>query len=145
LSVRVRHPEVYRKMTIQWLSREDAENAGAMEERVLLEQTPNHYPEFEVFLENEFQKRGGELFFRGRSGIVYRVGWLSEANPEGLKGIEIRARFGGGNESPVSENIDLDLWPFLEWLIEGVGGEWTLSALRTTGSIYKAPGAAKRG
>ena len=123
-------------MNIDWLDREEA--AGSLEVRVLLEQTPDHYPEFQSFLEKELQKGGGDLFFRGESGSVYHVGWLKEP---GLRGIEICIRKKTDHQILTPEQVDTDLWPFFLWLIRGVGGDWTLDALRETGSIYKAPGA----
>jgi len=61
-------------LNIDWLDR--AEAAGSLEVRVLLEQTPDHYPEFPSFLAKELKEGGDDLFFRGESGSVYRVGWL---------------------------------------------------------------------
>jgi len=131
-------------MAVQWISKQEAEKVGPREERVLLEQTPGHYPEFEDFLGKELEKKGGRLFFRGVSGAVYSVGWLPEGDPDELRGIEVTIRTATGSSMPSMETIDLDLWPFLEWLIEGTGGEWTLKALRQTGAIYRVPGAPER-
>ena len=125
-------------MSIDWLSREEAREAGSLEVRVLLEQIPDHYPEFQSFLEKELQRGGGDLFFRAGSGSVYRLGWSDEKN---LKGIEICIRKKTDRHTVLPEQVDTDLWPFLEWLIGGVGGDWTLDALRETGAIYRAPGA----
>jgi len=125
-------------LSIDWLSREKAVEAGSLEARVLLEQTPDHYPEFQSFLEKELQKGGGDLFFRGTSGAVYRVGWLRETS---LRGIEICVRKKKDHHILTPEHVDTDLWPFFEWLIGGVDGDWTLAALRETGAIYRAPGA----
>ena len=124
-------------MRIDWLSREKAMEAGSLEARVLLEQTPDHYPEFQSFLKKELQKGGGDLFFRGTSGSVYRVGWSKETS---LRGIEICVRKGTDHPILTPEQVDTDLWPFYEWLIGGVDGDWTLDALRETGAIYRAPG-----
>jgi hypothetical protein len=125
-------------LSIDWLSREEAEDAGSLEVRVLLEQTPDHYPEFQSFLEKELQKGGGHLFFRGTSGSIYRVGWSGEKS---LRGIEICVRKTTDHHTLTPERVDTDLWPFFEWLIGGVDGDWTLDALRETGAIYRAPGA----
>lgn len=127
-------------LDIEWLNREEAEAAGSMEVRVLLEQTPEHYPEFQAFLENELQRGGGELFFRGESGSAYRVGWLKDTR---LRGIEVCVRKETGDQALGSQHVDADLWLFLEWLVRGVGGDWTLEALRETGAIYNAPGPEK--
>jgi len=127
-------------LNIEWLSREEAEAAGSLDVRVLLEQTPDHYPEFQSFLEKELQRGGGELFFRGKSGSAYRVGWFKETS---FRGMEICLRKKADDQILSSQHVDTDLWLFFEWLIRGVGGDWTLDALRETGSIYKAPGTTK--
>ena len=44
-------------MKLQWLQKAEADAVGIAEERVLLEQTPAHYPEYAAFLE----KQGTEL------------------------------------------------------------------------------------
>ena len=124
-------------LNIDWLKKEEADAAGSSEVRVLLEQRPGHYPEFQSFLEKERQKCGGDLCFRARSGSVYRVGWSKGTD---LGGIEICLRIKTDQQTFTPEHIDVELWPFLEWLIRGVGGDWTLEALRETGLIYRAPG-----
>ena len=123
--------------SIDWLKREEAEAAGSSEVRVLLEQKPDHYREFQSYLEKELQTVGDDLFFRGESGSVYRVGWHRGTD---LNGIEICLRTKTDQKTLAPEQIDADLWPFMEWLIRGVGGDWTLDALRRTGLIYRAPG-----
>jgi hypothetical protein len=130
-------------MGIAWITKEEAENLGDKEERVLLEQTPGHYPEFDAFLSGELERGGGALFFRGDSGTAYRVGW-ADKGPTELGGVEICVRVFEGKPVVAPETIDLDLWPFFEWLVAGVGGEWTLDALRKTGAIYRVPGAPER-
>ena len=40
---------------------------------------------------------------------------------------------------PEDDEIDKDLWEFLRWIIAGVGGEWTLEALESTGYLYRVP------
>jgi hypothetical protein len=122
-------------LNIDWLKREDADAAGLSEVRVLLEQKPAHYPEFQAFLEKELA--GGDLFFRAKSGSVYRVGWHKGTD---LSGLEICLRTEADQPTVAPERIDADLWPLMEWLIRGVGGDWTLDALRKTGLIYRAPG-----
>jgi hypothetical protein len=131
-------------MALEWINRDEADALGAIEEQVLLEQTPDYYPEFGAFMKRELEGAGGDLFFRGNSGIVYRVGRLSSSDRNELQGIEICARMAGGGQTLAGEDVDTDLWPFFEWLIEGVGGEWSVEALRTTGSIYKIPGAPEK-
>lgn len=129
---------------IEWVTREEADYIGTREAQVLIEQSPDHYPEFARFLRGKLESAGGSLFFRGISGMVYRVGAVAE-RPGGLRGVEICVRLAGrGAQRVPGEVIDRDLWAFLEWLIQGVGGEWTLEALRKVGAIYRVPGAPER-
>jgi len=131
-------------MEIEWITHEEADRAGTQEEQVLIEQTPDHYPEFNAFLQRELEHAGGSLFFRGISGMVYRVGTVKE-NPEGLRGIEICLRSAARGAQIISGDIvDRDLWTFLEWVVQEVGMEWALEALRKTGAIYRIPGAPER-
>ena len=129
---------------IEWITHEEADRIGTREEQVLIEQSPEHYPEFNAFIQRELERGGGSLFFRGVSGMVYRVGAVAE-KPGGLCGVEICVRLAGrGVQAIHGEVIDRDLWAFLEWLIGKVGGEWTLEALRRVGAIYRVPGAPER-
>jgi hypothetical protein len=132
------------EMTITWITAEEATAAGTKEERVLLEQTPDFYLDFNTFLMKEIEETGGDLFFRGPSGMVYRLIRLTD-DPSGVQGIAINLRKTA--ETGVSRNqkeVDRDIWAFLEWLVDGVGGEWSVAAFRKTGAIYKAPGAPER-
>lgn len=132
-------------MAVEWLSRAEADRAGTREETVLLEQTPDHYPEFGTFIRGRLEETGGNLYFRGPSGLVYRVGQI-EDNPEGLRGIEICVRVEEESQTvaPEADLVDLDLWAFLEWLVPEVGQPWSLDGLRRTGAIYRIPGAPDR-
>jgi hypothetical protein len=132
------------QMAVEWITREEADWVGSQEERVLIEQSPGHYPEFNAFLRRELERAEGGLFFRGASGMVYRVGAVVEKRA-GLAGIGIYCRSAGGEGHPISaDSIDRDIWAFLEWVIQSVGGEWTLEALRKVGAIYRIPGAPER-
>lgn len=128
---------------VKWITAEEAAQAGDREEQVLLEQTPDHYPEFGRFLRAEFDRAGGALYFRGASGATYRVApVVGAAGRPG--GIEITARMTRQGATLTQDKVDTDLWPFLEWLVTGAGGEWTRPALRQTGAIYRVPGAPPR-
>jgi hypothetical protein len=131
-------------MTIQFLRAQEADLAGAVPRQVLLEQNPGFYKEFKDFLMNRMDGEGGSLFFRGPSRQLYRVS-PAEEGATGLPGIEICLMESRPNAPEASDKtIDLDLWSFLEWLLEKVGGEWTPEALSKTGAIYRAPGASER-
>jgi hypothetical protein len=100
-----------------------------------------HYPEFREFLAGAFglaadplgapglvrvEDRYYELVFVGRSGRAFPAGVEVGALVPGLE--------------PLDEALaDRDLWAVLGWLVDGVGGEWTVEALQTTGRIYRIP------
>jgi hypothetical protein len=88
-------------------------------------------------------KAGGDLFFRGPSGMVYRLERVLD-DTGGIQGMAIHLLRGEETGAPEQKDVDLDIWAFLEWLVAGVGGEWRIAALRETGAIYKAPGAPAR-
>ena len=111
-------------MTIEWVENPPQERFV----EVLREQRPGHYPEFLTFLEKELGAARARAF-RGHSGALYRLRLTEEKHA-----VVERA---GGEGDPGA--VDRDLWPLLEWLIEGVDGEWTLEALRNTGALYRAP------
>ena len=131
-------------MTIQFLRAQEVDLAGAVPRQVLLEQNPGFYKEFKDFLMNQMDGEGGGLFFRGPSRQVYRVSPAEEC-AAGLPGIEICLMESQPNAGGASdETIDLDLWSFLTWLVDKVGGEWTSEALEKTGAVYRVPGASSR-
>ena len=131
-------------MAMKWITSEEARAAGSEEKQVLLEQTPDHYAEFGDYVRKELTRGGGALFFQGASGSVFRVGPVQAQGPGNPGGIEVCVRFSEGKEPPADETIDADLWHFMEWIVEGAGGEWTLGSLRKTGAIYRIPGAPTR-
>src|SRR5262245_59796162 len=120
-------------MVLQWISRQQAELAGSCEKCVLLEQTPGHYAEFQDFLTKEFESASGDLYFAGSSGLVYRVGRTLRS------GVEICVRFETGSEPPTEQEVDTDLWEFLRWLVEQVGGEWSVTAPLQTRKLSEMP------
>jgi len=131
-------------MIIHFLRAAEVDLAGAVPRQVLLEQNPAFYSEFNDILMKHIEERGGSLFFRGPSRQVYRVSLTGEDSVS-LTGIEICLMESQANAGHISdETIDLDLWPFLEWLLEQAGGEWTAEALVKTGAIYRVPGASER-
>jgi haloalkane dehalogenase len=125
-------------MQIERITREQADGAGSHEQQVLLEQSPHHYPEFGQYFEKEIERAGGELFFRGPSGNVYRVGQaqLEESRPGG---IEICLRLAAHAAMPPGAVIDDDLWALLRDVVEAVGGEWSVEALLQTRRLSTMP------
>ena len=106
---------------------------------VLSEPDVAHYPEFREFLVKTFglgedplgapgllevNSRYYELIFVGRSGQEFPAAIEIAALVKGLEPMD-------------TEQIDEDLWEIMEWLVEGVGGRWTVDALRTTAKIYR--------
>ena len=98
-----------------------------------------HYPEFQQFFRTEFDLdsdpfaappclqvngRPYELCFSGRSGSAFPSGLRVDALAPDL-------------EPVAQERIDDDLWTIFRWLITGVGGEWTVEALDTTGRLLR--------
>ncbi|MHA6621096.1 haloacid dehalogenase type II [Pseudonocardia sp. DLS-67] len=114
--------------------------AGHRAVPLLAEPDVGHYPEFRDFLTGAFDTadapgllsvdgRFYELVFTGRSGRPFPAG------------VEIHALVAG--LEPLDEQVaDRDLWAIMEWVVGGVGGEWTVDALRTTGRIYRVPAVA---
>ena len=72
----------------------------------------------------EVDGRYYELIFIGRSGQPFPAAIEIAALVEGLEPMD-------------TEQTDKDLWKIMEWLVQGVGGRWTIEALRTTGKIYR--------
>ncbi|NCF19959.1 MAG: hypothetical protein GWP63_17120 [Haliea sp.] len=106
---------------------------------VLTEPDVEHYPEFREFLVKAFglgedplgepgvldvNGRCYELIFVGRSGQAFPAAVEIASLVEGLEPLD-------------TEQTDRDLWEIMEWLVEGVGGRWTIDALRTTAKIYR--------
>jgi len=106
---------------------------------VLADPEVAHYPEFKNFLVETFELdkdplgtpgildvdgRCYELIFVGRSGQPFPAAIEIAALVEGLEPMD-------------AEQTDTDLWKIMEWLVQGVGGRWTIEALRTTGKIYR--------
>lgn len=132
-------------MVVDWISADEAAGAGDREEQVLFEQSPDHYPEFGRFIRSEMERAGGSLFFRGQSGTVYCVTQIAARGVVRIGGIQITMRTTLQGATMTQDKVDVDLWPFFEWLVTGAGGEWTRDALRKTGSIYRVPGAPVHG
>ncbi len=106
---------------------------------LLAEHQLDHYPEFRDYLRATFgldtdpfgppaiievSERPYELTFVGRSGRTFPSELRIAALVPGLE--------------PLDDGVvDGDLWTILQWLVRGVGGEWTVEALTTTGQIYR--------
>ncbi|MBO6557970.1 MAG: hypothetical protein JJ934_00050 [Pseudomonadales bacterium] len=106
---------------------------------VLTDPDVAHYPEFKDFLVKTFELdkeplaapglldvdgRCFELIFVGRSGQPFPAAIEIAALVEGLEPMD-------------TAQTDKDLWQIMEWLVDGVGGRWTIEALTTMGKIYR--------
>ena len=113
--------------------------SGCRSVPVLTEPEVAHYPEFREFLVKTFglgedplgapglldvNGRCYELIFVGRSGQAFPAAVEIAALIEGLEPMD-------------TDQADRDLWEIMEWLVEGVGGRWTIDALKTTARIYR--------
>lgn len=110
---------------------------------LLTEPALGHYPEFRAFLAAAF---GLDERVIGPSGLLavdgrfYELVFLGRSGHAFPAGVEINALVPG--LEPLDEPVaDRDLWAVLEWLVDGVGGEWTTDALTTMGRIYRVPAA----
>ncbi|GAA4804468.1 hypothetical protein GCM10023200_47230 [Actinomycetospora chlora] len=110
---------------------------------LLTEPDLQHYPEFATFLRDAFGLDRDPLGAPGLldvEGRVYALVFLGRSGRPFPSGVEIHALV-PGLEPIDDERADLDLWAILRWIVAGVGGEWTLEGLTTTGRIYRVPGA----
>lgn len=106
---------------------------------VLTDPDVGHYPEFRNFLVKTFGLDEDPLGAPGLldvNGRCYELIFVGRSSQEFPAAIEIAALVKGLEPMDV-EQADRDLWEIMEWLVEGVGGRWTIDALRSTGKIYR--------
>ncbi len=111
---------------------------------VLIEDRLGHYAEFRDFFRDHFALDRIGLsqpgYLRTDGGNVYAlvfVGRSGEAFPSGL---EIHAVVPA--LEPLDDAVvDRDLWAILTWVVAGVGGDWTVEALQSTGRLFRLPAA----
>lgn len=114
-------------------------------ELVLSEAKLDHYDEFRRFFREELGldpkdvDGGKNLFFKAESNRIYEVVFVGKTGRRYPAGLEILLLVEDIKPMPEDDEIDRDLWEFLRWLITGVGGEWTIEALESTGYLYKVP------
>lgn len=108
---------------------------------LLTEPELGHYPEFRRFFTDSFGLADDRV---GAPGLVrvgdrfYELVFLGRSGRPFPSGVEVHALVPG--LEPLDEGAaDRDLWSILEWVVSGVGGEWTVDALTTTGRIYRVP------
>jgi hypothetical protein len=117
-------------------------NDGKREALVLAEDRLGHYPEFREFFIRHFALETGGLsrpgYVRAPSGMSYALVFVGRSGEPFPEGIEIYA-LADALEPLSDEDVDTDLWAFLSWMIDGIGGEWTVEDLDATGRLYQLP------
>ena len=109
---------------------------------VLAEDRLGHYPEFRAFFARTFDLDRVGLarpgYLRAPSGTVYALVFIGRSGEPFPSGVEIHAVVPA--LEPLDEAlVDRDLWAILRWMIEGIGGGWTLDALDATGRLFRIP------
>ncbi|WP_426440396.1 hypothetical protein [Bradyrhizobium genosp. P] len=111
---------------------------------LLAEDRLGHYPEFREFFVSKFSLDG---VGRDRPGVVqapsgatYALIFIGRSGEPFPSGVEIFA-YADRLEPLDEQTADRDLWAILEWMIEGVGGEWKVDELTATGLLYRIPAA----
>jgi len=129
---------------VRWIKFED-KLPGYRRELVLTETRLDHYDEFRQFFRRELELQPGDVdggnnhYFRADSGRIYEVVFVGKTGRPFPCGLEILLLVEDIEPLPEDDEIDKDLWEFLRWMIAGVGGEWTLDALESTGYLYRVP------
>ena len=113
--------------------------SGCRRVPVLTDPEVAHYPEFKDLLVQTFgldEAPFGPPGLLDINGHYYELIFIGRSGQEFPAAIEIAALV-KGLEPMDTRQVDKDLWEMMEWLVEGVGGRWTIEALRTTGKIYR--------
>ncbi|HWE77483.1 MAG TPA: hypothetical protein VG270_03080 [Pseudolabrys sp.] len=109
---------------------------------VLAEDRLGHYPEFRDFFVRSFDLDRVGLarpgYLRAPSGTVYALIFIGRSGEAFPSGVEIHAVVPA--LEPLDDAlVDRDLWAILRWVVEGVGGDWTVDALEATGRLFRIP------
>jgi hypothetical protein len=121
-----------------------ADLSGKRRALVLVEDRIGHYAEFRDFFVRSFEldRRGLDEpgYVRGPSGLSYALVFIGRSGEPFPAGIEIHALVPA--LEPLDEDVvDRDLWAILQWMIAGVGGDWSLQDLHATGRLLRIPAA----
>ena len=111
---------------------------------VLAEDRIGHYPEFREFFVRIFDLDRVGLakpgYIVAPSGLVYALVFVGRSGERFPAGLEIYALV--PELEPLDDStVDHDLWAMLRWMIDGVGGEWSLADLDATGRLLRIPAA----
>jgi hypothetical protein len=109
---------------------------------VLAEDRIGHYSEFRAFFAKVFDLPRVGLsepgYLAAPSGIEYALVFIGRSGDPFPAGVEIYALV-PALEPLDDEAVDRDLWEIMRWMIDGVGGAWTLADLDATGRLYRIP------
>jgi hypothetical protein len=109
---------------------------------VLVEDRLAHYAEFRDFFVRSFDLDRVGLtqpgYVQVPSGNVYALIFLGRSGEPFPSGVELHALVPA--LEPLDEAaVDRDLWSILRWMIEGIGGDWTVDSLEATGRLFRIP------
>jgi hypothetical protein len=109
---------------------------------VLAEDRLGHYPEFRAFFVRAFDLDRVGLtrpgYVQASSGTVYALIFIGRSGEPFPSGVEIHAVV-PALEPTDDAQVDRDLWSIMRWMIEGIGGEWTVEAMEATGRLFHIP------
>jgi hypothetical protein len=113
---------------------------------VLAEDRIGHYPEFRDFFVRVFDLDRIGLakpgYIVAPSGLVYVMVFVGRSGERFPAGLEIYALV--PELEPLDEStLDRDLWAILRWMIDGVGGTWSVADLDATGRLLRVPAASQ--
>jgi hypothetical protein len=115
---------------------------GKRRELVLVEDRIGHYPEFRDFFVRRFALGASGLsrpgHVRAPSGMTYSLVFVGRSGEPFPDGVEIYAVV-DALEPLCEADVDTDLWALIRWMIQGIGGEWTVEDLDATGQLYQLP------
>jgi hypothetical protein len=110
----------------------------------LAEDRIGHYPEFREFFVRSFDLDRVGLskpgYVLAPSGVIYAFVFIGRSGEPFPAGLEIYA-VADALEPVVDQVIDADLWAILRWVLDGVGGDWSVNDLEATGRLYRVPAA----
>lgn len=128
-----------------FLSEPHIDVAGHRREFVLREPRLSHYEEFRDFLRRHFSltaqdaERGRCVYLSTDAGRLYELAFLAGTGGPYPSGLTVSLLVEGSNPSPDPDEIDEDVWAFLRWLVQGIGGEWTVDNLDRLALLYGLP------
>ncbi len=107
---------------------------------LLAEDRLGHYPEFRDFFRRVFDLDRIGLsapgYIAALSNGVYALVFIGRSGEPFPSGLEIYAVV-EALEPLEDAVVDRDLWAFLRWMMDAVGGAWSADVLDATGRLYK--------